>query len=283
MDAPGAADTSTAIDASVARVPWTSPHKIVDGNASFWCESPTLTPDLLTMYASCGPYGSEIFDIVRFHRTATGDPWPAPAPVPELKSTTPSTGPSIAPDERTIWFSTVAPSSNNTDLFVSTRASTNDPWPVPVVVPELSSPSSEFSVKVIPSGLAATWEVTDANNLSSLPFSSSRADVQSAWGAPAQLSELGSFGPVYDPTMTADQLALYFVERSDCANGFCLFVATRARTNTAFGDPVPIEEINALGPIRHPWISPDGHTLYFDVWQSATDHLSGSWMYEATR
>lgn len=284
--APDAAPDSAPDAAPLPTGAWTSPHRVVPIANGITCQGESLTQDLLTMYATCGPYGSDKdYDIAKLTRASVGAPWSAPVQVAELSSPDFERGGTVAPDELTIWFTRNIPSTGETDVFVSTRASKSDPWGTPTEVPELSfGNGAAFQPRVLASGLAMTEETFHP------PYrimSATRSSATATWERPEPL--MGPFDLLDDDSMMSeDQLQIVFSRSTPgCTQDPCdtLYVATRAHVTDLFGTPAPITELAAIGDLRYPWMSADGHTLYFAVSTASgpSSPISPFEIWEATR
>jgi Tol biopolymer transport system component len=91
-----------------------------------------------------------------------------------------------------------------------------------------------------------------------------RSDLGSSFGALHNLAEINSTASDEAPSLTADELAIYFASRrADGAGQYDLWVATRTDTGSAFGAPENLTELNTDGYDASPGISADGSTSYF--------------------
>jgi Tol biopolymer transport system component len=101
------------------------------------------------------------------------------------------------------------------------------------------------------------------------------------WGtfaAPVHLSELGSPGDDWSPSVTADELEVFFfTARSPTVGGFDVYTASRAAIGDMFATPVDVPEVSTTSFDAAPFISEDGLTLVvtsgvagsFDLYLSA--------------
>jgi hypothetical protein len=111
-------------------------------------------------------------------------------------------------------------------------------------------------------------------SLASSKASSRRAAAPpgAAWSAPSPLDALNQ------PT-TADNLSGFFVTeleiwfastRPGGAGMHDIYRAVRPSVDQPFGTPIPVAGINGPSRDDDPWLSPDGHTLFF------TSEISGN-------
>lgn len=115
---------------------------------------PYLTADGAELwFASTRAANEDGYELYRAARTATG--FDTPALVSELSSSADECLPTLADDRLTIYFASTRPdpaSRGGMDVFVAHRAHTGDPFGTPVLVPELSSASSDFPTWLSPDG-----------------------------------------------------------------------------------------------------------------------------------
>ncbi|HTL35219.1 MAG TPA: hypothetical protein VL326_18955 [Kofleriaceae bacterium] len=85
------------------------------------------------------------------------------------------------------------------------------------------------------------------------------------WGtfaAPVHLTELGWAGDDWDPTVTADELEIFFsTARSPTVGSFDIYSATRSSQGAAFSTPVDVGSASSTGFDGPVFISEDGLTM----------------------
>src|SRR5688572_9556243 len=89
---------------------------------------------------------------------------------------------------------------------------------------------------------------------------SSGADVafpMGAWTNITQVTELVVGAVNDDPTLTADQLEVYFNSAGN------IYTSTRASMNDAWGAPQPLSAVNTAESENTPEVSADGLELFF--------------------
>lgn len=91
------------------------------------------------------------------------------------------------------------------------------------------------------------------------------AILPARFSTPVRVPELMSDAFDDDPTLTADQLEIFFAStRISGVEGLGdIMVSTRGAIGDAWGAPVVIAEINTAGNEESPGISPDGLTMWF--------------------
>jgi Tol biopolymer transport system component len=119
------------------------------------------------------------------------------------------------------------------------------------------------------------------------------ADVDAAplgaFAAPVAIAELNTAAAEEDPTLTADQLEIFFV--SDRAGGAGLadiWTSTRASTTATWSVPSPVVQLNSVMTENHPHVSLDGLSMYLasdrvgtvgglDIWFSTRATREAPW------
>jgi Tol biopolymer transport system component len=143
------------------------------------------------------------------------------------------------------------------------------PWSTPVAVTELDlATENEYGPALLPDGLTLYFNSDRLNNLD--VFVATRPSRTAPFGAPVQIA-LQAMASNDDPTVTADELDLYFWTN---ATG-CIHHAQRAQKADAFGSPTTVFCM-AAGP----FITSDGLTLYYN---SPLDAASEGDLYVTTR
>src|SRR5580704_16918732 len=130
LDAPNDPDAPTTPDDAPVG-PWGSAAILLDngGNA----HDPTLTGDMLELYFDDG------LDIYTTSRASTDQPFGTPTLESTLSSTSIEVTPELSYDGLTVyWSSDKNPGDGDTNIWMSTRASTAVEWATPAQVPQLS-------------------------------------------------------------------------------------------------------------------------------------------------
>ena len=159
----------------------------------------------------------------------------------------------------------------NWDLYVSTRATTNDPWSVPV------SLGSTVNSSYLDYGASLSSDGLELYFCGRRPGGHGEQDIWvttrpykgADWGTPVNLGPpINTSDFDWLPWITPDGLELYFSsDRPGGYGGSDIWVATRASTNEEWEEPVN------LGPVVNstvddclPCLSPDGLVLFFSDW-----------------
>ena len=179
--------------------------------------------------------------------------------------------PSISDDGLSLYFHSLR--SGVADLWVTTRATTNDDWGEPVNLgPVVNSSAAEVAPSISADGLElyfCDWGDPRPGGLGEADlWVTTRPTKDDEWGEPVNLGpNVNSSAYEGTPEISADGLELYFESDRPGGYGFDdIYVTTRATTEDDWGTPVN------LGPTANgslwehcPTISADGLTLFFDI------------------
>ena len=234
-------------------------------------QDPTLTSDQLEMYFTRG--GSTILSMTRATITSA---WSAAdvqtfggSPVVINHS------PELSADGLLIAFSSNR-GGTGLDIYLASRLSRTSAWAPPVPFSDLNSTFDEH-----PGSATA--------DLARIVLSSNRGGSGTGLDLFESTGNSGTYTPpvriplsttVEDsaPFLTNDGLTLYY-SSGVAANGLDLHVATRPDRGAAFTTGTKIQELTDPGSGEtDPWVSPDGHDLYF-----AADRGGGMRIYHASR
>jgi WD40-like Beta Propeller Repeat len=226
----------------------------------------SLTADMLEVYfCSDRPGGPGGQDVWVATRARTNDPWTAPRCLVDVSSPSLETGTAIAADGLTLWLASDRPGgTGGLDIWVSTRSSRGSPWSTPAPVSELNTTGDEFPRPPAESGLVMPPSYRAAPYNKYQTSLTSRADAAAPWTMPVRLAEIDTSPIDTDAFLTEDGLVLYLSSDRVTAGDQDLFVASRPDLKSPFGQALPLAELNAKGAQdRDPWLSPDGHEIYF--------------------
>ena len=258
-DAPG-----VGIDASLLGVPFTGIARVPGMSASGWNEDdPTLTGDLLEIYFDSDEpaAGAALGDIWTATRASVTDPWSTPTLVTELASLADDTTPEIALDGLSMYFASDRLNTGDRDIYLTTRATRADAWSAPVRVAELSSTKNDDGAQPLPDGLHLV--MGRGVNMTLDLMLVTRTSTTAPWGTPVALPGLSD--PTYDESQqwsSPDMTVVYYVSDKPPAVSQDIWVATRPDAQSTFTSSI-VTELQSSNQDVDPWISPDGHTLFF--------------------
>lgn len=255
-------------------------------NSPTWDGTPSITADGLSLFFNSqrsGGYGH--YDVYVTTRGSTSDPWGEPVNLGPTVNTSALDGNTmISPDGLTLHFTSNRPGGHGGwDIYVTTRATTNDDWSTPV---NLGSPvntsDSDGDALVSANGLLLFFDSNRSGGYGSNDiYVSTRNSTDDSWGEPANLgSTVNSSALDASPNISADGLTLIFMSNRPGGSGaFDLWMTTRATTDDDWSTPVNLgPTVNTSAFDGTASISADGSTLYFmsgrsggygahDLWQ----------------
>jgi hypothetical protein len=213
--------------------PWGPPANLGPPVNTMYVERyPSLSSDGLTLYfselyPSMGPFrpGSlGASDIWMATRTSRNDPWTAPVNLGSpISSAASEISPTTSGDGLILIFSSSSArtgGSGGFDLWMSTRASAQDHWGVPVNLVSVNSSSHEVEPALSADGLALVFCSDRGPNVGSFDlWMTTRKSRQDPWSLPVNLGPMvNSMWEDGSPGFSSDMRTLYF--DSNCQGGF---------------------------------------------------------------
>jgi hypothetical protein len=258
-----------------ARYHFEAPQLVSELRTDFRTDNPTLTGDLLEIYFTSDRGGGG--DVWFARRSDIYHPFAAPAPVTEVNTSTFETSSAISPDGLTLWFGSDRPNgAGTTDIWVSNRANRTATWSTPLNVTALNTAAEDIPRPPGQHGLVMPLSSKAATAAVYQTFFASRPSQGATFGTPVLVSSLMlPDRSTVDGFLSDDGLTIFFsraplVATADGApvpdGGMPtadLFVAFRRSVDAPFDFSLPLDELNTPGDERDPWLTPDGHTLYF--------------------
>ena len=183
--------------------------------------------------------------------------------------------PSISADGLSLYFCSNRPGgvggvsgvSGVGDLWVTTRATTEDDWGEPVNLGlTVNTSSADEGPSISADGLALYFTSDRPGGFGTLDlYVSTRATKDDPWGAPSNLGSVVNRSGAGYPDISRDGLSLYFTsDRPGGYGNYDLWLTTRATTNDDWGEPVNLGSgVNRSSEEATPSISSDGLALYF--------------------
>jgi len=259
-------------------------------NSSYVDWGPSISADGLTLYFSSrrgNGFGAE--DIYVTTRETTSDPWEEPNNLgPTINTSSWEQGPSISADGLTLFFSSYnrPDGSGGDDIYVTTRATTDDPWGTPVNLgPIVNSSSEEWTPSISADGLTLFFTSNRAGGEGGRDlWATTRETIHDEWGPPVNLGPNVN-SPYIEITMSISHDGLLLVfgsNRPGGSGGHDLWLTRRETIDGPWGTPVNLGPTvnSSLQYDQTPSISADGSTLYF--YSDRTGGLGGGDIYQAS-
>jgi hypothetical protein len=241
--------------------PWGAPVQITFANfpQGISIDDPTLRADMLEMLINVG--GADIYRSVR---PSVTDAWGMPTLVSELDTNTNIGGPDLSADGLQLVYTDDA--GGNANLQITTRGATSGAsatFTPPTVLTNVNSAVADGSPTFSLDTLTLLFH-SNRNGNDDL-FVSKRASIvsSSAWSPPVPLTSVNDVAIDDSPYLSADGLTLYFASLRTGAMMRDLYMATRSDTSKDFTNITPITELNTANSESDPWVSADGHHMYF--------------------
>jgi len=214
--------TRTATDS-----PWSQPVNLGPPvNTPYWEGGLALSADGLSIFfTSDRPGGQGGLDIWMTTRSTPGGPWENPVNLgPPLNSPASDWGPGISSNGLEMYFSSNRPNGHGgDDIYVTTRASTENPWGEPVNLgPPVNSRKNDGSPSISANGRLLFFKSSrEGSFLGGDIWVTERVTVQDGWGpavnlGPAVNNENRQIGPELSP----DASVLYFSCDRDDGMGY---------------------------------------------------------------
>jgi serine/threonine protein kinase/Tol biopolymer transport system component/tetratricopeptide (TPR) repeat protein len=247
--------------------------------------APCLSSDSLELYFHSEEPDGEI-RVVR--RATPGDEWgPSSNLGPTVNSPSYDGGPSISSDGLSLYFGSDRPGGYGWgDLWVTTRATTDDDWGTPVNLGPSINTGGAFGASISADELELYFHSDRPGGYGALDiWVTTRATVNDNWGTPVNLGPaLNTFAQDNWPGISPDGLLLFFgSNRPGGAGSWDLYMARRATTRDPWGPPMNLGPmVNSTAWEVGPKVSPDGSMLYFhsprpgglggcDIWQASIE------------
>jgi hypothetical protein len=241
--------------------------------------APSVSANGLSFYADA-PDGSGGWEIWANTRETIHDDWLAETAIkPYPPNSSYSDGnPDISADDLTLFFNSNRPGGHGgVDMWLTTRATTDDPWSEPVNLgPTINGPYLEAHPSISPDGLSLFFCSDRPGGYGDRDiYLSTRVTVNDSWSEPVNLGPIVNSPSLDDaPDISSDGLKLFFAsDRPGGYGGEDIYVTRRATTDEPWGVPKNLGPvINTSGSPYNdtPCISADGSILY---WWSTVGRL----------
>lgn len=223
-------------------------------------DNATFTADLLQVYFSSDRLDDGL-DVWFAERRSRAQSFDVPRRVDVVSSDEEESSPAVALDGRTLWVGSNR-AGDSFDIWASSRATDRDPWPEPVLVPELNTDADDIPR---PTAMGNTVMPLSSRRREGTywTYFATRISPTTPFGEPAPIAELelGDDLRTVDGFLTEDGRT-FFYSSGEAENDGDLFMVRRNSATDRFGAPHPLS-LNTSFDERDPWLSPDGTRFFF--------------------
>jgi Tol biopolymer transport system component len=225
--------------------------------------TPRLTLDELTLvFSRLNADGT--WDMYQATRAAIDQPFGTPSVLGTINSVYSDLWPTLTPDGNTVYFNTnrATPSNSAEQVFVATRASAGDDFAPPAVVTAFMNNDNQPFVNATGDKIyfssGSRPDTTGGADLYDAPIDGSG----NVGAAQILIGAVNTSANEQVPSVTADELTLYFCRSNGTDND--IYMATRSDASAPWGAGSAVPGYATQGVEEVPtWISPDGCDLYF--------------------
>ena len=243
--------------------PFGTPIAVTELNEVGVDDDPSLTGDMLEIYFDSTRGGLGGGDIWVATRPRIDVPFSTPLLVSELASPDDDTSPDVSLDGLTLYFSSSRVTGDR-DLFVSTRANRAMSWSAPTRIEELTTNVPETSAVESADRRRLYFATSRSNGIQDI-YLATRAMVGAPWlvdGPVMGISE-SSYGESQHWIDASETIMYVSSNRMSTGGLLHIWRSTRESRDDAFGPPELVVELTSPAEDADPWLSPDGHTIYF--------------------
>ena len=217
----------------------------------------------------------DAFDIWVATRETIGDDWGTPVNLgPAINSTTPDGSPCLSADDLSLFFESKRPGgAGGVDLWMTTRRTVSDPWGTPVNLgPKVNSSAFDMGASISADGRTLVFQSNRPGGAGAEDiYVSTRTTASNPWGRAVNLGPTVN-SSTFDgqPYLTPDGLVLLFCSNRPGGFGdWDIWVTTRETTDDTWSTPMNLGPlVNTSAGEAEPFVSPDGHVLYFSDWMA---------------
>jgi Tol biopolymer transport system component len=207
-----------------------------------------------------------------------------PTEVPNVNTSSHEQNASISADGLSLFFISKRPGGvGGTEIWVTTRETTDDPWGTPVNLgPTINSSVGDGGVSISSDALSLYFSSTRSSGYGSGDlWLTMRDTIYNEWDTPMNLGPtVNSSADESYPSISADGLALYFTSnRGGGVGAYDLWVTRRETIHDPWGTPENLgPTVNNSAQDVDPGISADGRALFFASNRSAGYGSDDIWM-----
>jgi len=202
--------------------------------------------------------------------------WITPVPVTEISSGYHEKSPFLSFDGLTLYFSRVGTSSfYGSRMFQATRAQPTGPFASVNEISTLTPPGGGVDYPWVSGDNLQMYYCYKQPQTGYRLAVSERESVDDPWRPGTDLRELNVLGDVFNSSLTADELTIFFTgyELTGGKGEYDIWTATRPNKDAPFTNITDLWEINSSVWDFHPSISPDGLTLHFGSRRNGNSQL----------
>jgi len=245
-----------------------------------------VAADRLSLYFVSNRSGGQgQADVWGATRASTGDDFGNPFNVTSISTSANENNPSLALDGLTLYFeSNRSGSLGGSDLWYATRAVLDGAFNTPVHLGgPISSANEDWGPFITSDDLTLYFSSTRAGGSGGHDvYSATRASATGTFNAPVLVTGINTASDDVGPTLTDDQLTIYFHStRSGGSGAADIWYATRASTGSSWNPPVNYSALNSSSADTNPDVSNDGLDLYFGSSRSAAVASRNIWLSQA--
>jgi len=239
--------------------PFGTPELVPISGASYRDDDITLTGDMLEIFFESDRVTLGNGDIYTSRRASVNDAWSLPVRIDELSTQYIETSMEVSTDGLTMYFSSNRPPSTSVDVYITTRPDRSSAWTTPVLVSSLSGSGGDWNAQPWSDTVLFLGSDRSPARGGSDIFRSTRASAGASWGTPGVIAGLDTNR--YEGEAFADATgAIWF---TGDAEGDDDIWRVEAVGDGSYKTPQLVLEIDTQYAENDPWLSPDGHTLFF--------------------
>jgi Tol biopolymer transport system component len=217
-------------------------------NGSTWEYTANISPDGLSLYFSSDrPGGSGGLDLWVATRPAKGSPWGKPVNLgPTVNSSAWDLSPRESADGLTLLFhSQRAGGYGGEDIWMSTRATKNDPWTAPVNLgPVVNNGANDGEAVLTPDGLTLFFNSDRPGGSGGYDlWVTTKPSIHDAWRTPRNLGpSVNSRATEWCSSISSDGSTLYFASDRPMEWGSCSIYQTTITPVVDFNGDGKVDE-----------------------------------------
>ena len=256
-DAADAADAAP--DAPFPTGPFGPPTPVPELSSTLSDDDVSLTGDMLEIYFNS--YRSGPLGVWSSTRVSVDDPWSPPVEHSVLGT---ANNPRISLDGLTLYC------SNTNDIYYTTRADRGAPWSALQLLPLVDMTANDYEPWLDADELVIYFSVLPATGPDGIARAE-RASTSEPFGPATLVASIQTVS--YDGSTWVREDEQLLVYHSDISGNRDLYMSARASTAEAWSTPVALSELNTVSTDADPWLSPDGHTVYFVSGRNGNDDI----------